>query len=64
MILVKIPLGSHVLIFRRRDRTCFWSNEPFGSQRYVIPILHRGPFLCFVLAWKRFEIEFALKRWL
>ena len=64
-VLAKIPLGSRVLIFRRRDRTtCLGTNEPCGSQRRLIPILHRGPFLCFVLAWKRLEIEFGLKRWI
>lgn len=64
-VLAKIPLGTRVLIFRRRDHwTCFWTNEPFGSQRQLIPVLRRGPFRCFVLSWKRFEIELSLKRWL
>ena len=63
-VLAKLSLGSRVLIFRRRDRTTYFgTNEPWGSQRLLIPIVRRGPFLCFVLEWKRFEIEFGLKRW-
>ncbi len=55
-ILAKIPLGSRVLIFRLR--------ETFGPERLLIPRFCGGPFLCFVLKWRRLEIEFGLKRWI